>query len=340
VANVIDRLPQELLKELVDETDAFAVENVRLGRGGPFGASVHVYNLNGGDVHAIGTLEANAVIEKGMGSAHAEDQAMNPETISTLKELLSELDADAEPVVIFSSSGESCPACHSKEEILCRTLVQEELLTPGHFVVTYGATYEDTANIAGFNDAPYHYDMQLPKGEGMISIDDEDVADIPFEVRQIFEKSDRPVSVVALEGGRYIYAYEDRKHDLMATSEVAAIRAAAAVQKESGLEEPWNLGEATIYTSTSDVGPLGYAECQWANITQWVSVNHPKAQEWATQEAPDVSNDAFFTVIAHAEYNQPEATLSVHRIEPFENKAQYEWKNKNDKVMYNGIEHS
>lgn len=336
--HVIDKLPQQLLKDLIDETDEFAVENVRLGRGGPFGASIHVYDLNSGAVAAIGKTEANAVLEKGMGSAHAEDQALNPEAIAKLKEFLSNLSDDVAPVVIMSSSGESCPACHSKEEILNRTLIKDGLIAPDHFVVTYGATYQDTADIAGFNDEPYHKDMQKPKGEGMISIDDEDIKDVPQDVREIFEKSDRPVSVIALDDGRYISAHEQRGVDLMATSEVSAIRAAAGLQKSEGLEEPWNLQEATIYTSTSDVGPLGYAECQWANVTRWVAVEHDRAAEWATQEAPDIANDDFFKVISASSYNGAGATIKVHRIEPFENRAQYEWKNKEDRISYNGID--
>lgn len=338
MGNIIDRIPSDLLMDLLNETDEFAVGNVRAERGGPFGASVHVYDLSSNDLTLIGDLEANAVLATGMGSAHAEDQAINPETVETLKSFLRNLPEEAEPVVVFSSSGESCPACHSKEEILNRTLIQEGLLDDGHFVVTYGATYQDTADIAGFNDEPYHKDMQQPKGSGLIKINQSDITDIPAEVQTIFEQSDESVAVIALPDGRYVAGYADRENDLMATSEVSAIRNAATLQKDEGHETPWVLGEASIYTSTSDVGPLGYAECQWADVVNWVAVDHPNAAEWATQEAPDISNDDFFKVIAAPSYNGVGATIAVKRLEPFANKAQHEWKNKEDRVMYNGIE--
>ena len=243
--DIFDVLPDDILKTLVEETDEFAIKNVQSGKGGPFGASVHVYDLVSGDLTMIGDLEANAVIDKGMGSAHAEDQAMNPETVNALKSYLESLSKHSDAVVIFSSSGESCPACHSKEEILNRHLIDEGLLKSGRFAVTYGATYADTANIAGFNDEPYHRDMQKPKGSGMISIDRDNIINIPDEVRQIFEQSDVPVSVIALPDGRFIAGYEDRDADLMATSEVSAIRAATQKLRADGIVESWVLGGAS-----------------------------------------------------------------------------------------------
>ena len=343
MSHLLDRLPADILKELLDETDRFAVENVRADRGGPFGSSIHVYDLNSGTLTAIGDLEANAVLATGMGSAHAEDQAMNPETITALKDFLRAAPETADHVVLFSSSGESCPACHAKEEILSRSLIEEGLLAQGRFVVTYGATFEDTANIAGFNDAPYHDDMQKPRGAGMISVDHKDASDIPAAVARIFEESDKPVSVIVQSGGQIIAGYADRDSDLMATSEVSAIRSAARAQKADGVQTPWDLDGATLYTSTSDVGPLGYAECQWANVTGWVAVEHPRADDWATQEARGISNTAFFDVIAAKQYNDPSSRVAVKRIEPFENKAQHAWRKKLDDsddpsdVLYNGI---
>ena len=62
------------------------------------------------------------------------------------------------------------------------------------------------------------------------------------------------------------------------------------------------------------------------------------AKKWATQEAQGISNDAFFSVIAAPSYNGHGASIAVKRIEPFDNKAQHEWKNKSDRIMYNGIE--
>ncbi len=337
-------IPEKLLHNLLNETDDFAVKTVTEGRGGPFGASIHVYDMKIGEVTQIGEVEANAVLLTGMGSAHAEDQALNPETIDALKGYLRGLETTEGCCVVMSSSGQSCPACHSKQEILARDLIEEGLIKEGQFVVTYGATYKDTADIAGFNDAPYHVDMQKSRADRMIDHQDQGVADIPQAVADIFEKSDQAVAVIAMPDGMLIEGGDNRAHDMMATPEVSAIRNAARIQKSNGAQTPWDLGKATLYTSTKTPGPLGYAECQWANVTQWVSVDHDRADMWATQEAKGIENDRFFNVIAAQNYNLSGATLYVKRLEPFENKAQHTWKRKleseadPDSLLYNGID--
>ena len=329
---------------LLQDTDDFAVENVRKGLGGPFGASVHVYNTRTAELIQIGDLRANAVLSTGMGSAHAEDQAMSPAMIAELRAVLAEAEKPAHNRVIFSSSGQSCPACHAKEEILARTLIQEGLLKSGNFLVHYGATYEDTAEIAGFNDAPYHEDMQKTPTRRMIqTLQSSDGFDVQESISTIFEDAIEPVSVIEMPDGVLYIGYENRADDLMATSEVSAIRAAARAQKEAGADTPWNLGAATLYTSGTP-GPLGYAECQWANVTRWVMVDHARKDDWATQEAPNISNTAFFNIIAAAHYNGPESAITVQRLSPFENKSQYAWKEKlaaeeePSKILYNGAD--
>ncbi len=77
-------LPLEILKKLVEEADLAAVENVREGRGGPFGASLNIINLENNWVMRIGEIAGNAVLETGIGSAHAEDQALSPENVRAL----------------------------------------------------------------------------------------------------------------------------------------------------------------------------------------------------------------------------------------------------------------
>ena len=129
-----DPIPQELLKKLVEEADLAAVENVREGRGGPFGASLNVINLENGHVLRIGQVAGNAVLETGVGSAHAEDQALSPENVRALKANLKDRDS-AKTAVIVASSAESCPACQAKLEILARILVDERLIQLGHFIV-------------------------------------------------------------------------------------------------------------------------------------------------------------------------------------------------------------
>lgn len=339
----IDQLPQDMLENLLNATDEFAVANVKADRGGPFGASIHVYNQDTGGLTLIGDIEANAVLSFGMGSAHAEDQAMKPSNVAALKEHLMTQGNSTDNIVIFSSSGESCPACHSKEEILARTLVEECLIAPGNFVVTYGATFKDTAEVAGFNDEPYHKDMQEPLGTGMIFIKEQKINDIPDKIFGLFLTSPKAAAAVVLPNKKIILGFEDRENDLMATAEVSAIRNACKYQKEQGVETPWDLGGATLYTSTKEIGPLVYAECQWANITNYVAVNHSRAKEMATQEAPDISNAEFFKLIASPDYNRPGSAIEVKNFKNFANKAQWAWREKlaaaedASKILYNGI---
>lgn len=331
-------IPRQTLSTLLNDVDLFAVENVAAGRGGPFGASLHVYDQQNDNMILVGDFAANAVLQTGLSSAHAEDQAMQPGQIARLKKILKKLDKN-HTTVILSSSGESCPACHTKAEILARSLISEKLINSGHFLLTYGATYKDTLEVAGFNDEPYHHDMQKSPDQRMIKIISQNT---PEAIMGIFEKARAPVAIVAHNENIFI-GRQDRKADLMRTAEIDAIRKACLKQKESGSEQPWNLEGATLYmsTSTSGVGPLTYAECQWANITRLVVVEHERSKQFSTKEAPCVSNAELFGIIAQRPYNGTGSSITIiHVPDDFKNKAQFAWKEKLERdgssILYNG----
>lgn len=326
-------IPQEILKKLVDEADMAAVENVREGRGGPFGASLNIINLANHHVLRIGEIAGNAVLETGVGSAHAEDQALSPENVRALKANLKNMNTGKVAVVV-ASSGESCPACHAKIEILARILIDEQLLTPGHFIVAYGATYADTLHVAGFNDEPYHADMTKPESARLIRIDDATGDNLPDAVKQVL--ADAPAVLVT--GDHVIAGQDERRQHFTFVPEVSAMRAACQQRKQSGAAEPWDLQRATLYTRSRHIGPLTYAEAQWANIVRLVRVS---GDDIVQPEAPAVSNDDLFRAIATRPYNNPHSVLRVVRITPFANHGQHEWARLQsinpDLKNYNGV---
>lgn len=326
-------IPQEILKKLVDEADMAAVENVREGRGGPFGASLNIVNLANYHVLRIGNIAGNAVLETGVGSAHAEDQALSPENVRALKANLKNMDAGKVAVVV-ASSGESCPACHAKIEILARILIDEQLLVEGHFIVAYGATYADTLHVAGFNDEPYHADMTKPESARLIRIESAQIDDVPDAVKQVLAGA--PVALVT--GNHVIAGQDERSKHFTFVPEVAAMRAACQQQKQRGAAEPWDLQRATLYTFTPQIGPLAYAEAQWANIARLVRVS---GNQTIAPEAPAISNDDLFRAIATRPYNNPHSVLRVVRMTPFANAGQHEWarlqSTNPDLKNYNGV---
>lgn len=324
---------QEILKNLVEEADLAAVANVRAGRGGPFGASLNLINLTTLDVQRIGAVAGNAVLETGIGSAHAEDQALNADHISALRTALAQT-GPAQACVVVASSGESCPACHAKIEILARILLDQQLILPERFIVAYGASYADTLAVAGFNDAPYHADFNQPAEQRLIACENCALAELTPALQQALAQG----HAVVEKGHSLYHGSDQRPVHFTLTPEVSALRAAALAQKQQGHDSPWDLQRATLYTAAPQIGPLTYAEAQWANIARIVCVKDAPAR---AAEAPGVSNDALFRAIATRPYNNPHSVLRVIRINPFANQGQHEWaklqQSNPDLINYNGV---
>ena len=258
---------------LLAEADKFALKNVDSG-GGPFAAIVAVYDPVSCECVRIGKPSVNAVLDTGIPSAHAEDQWFLPrKNMRDLVQVLSKWKQKGrEPQVIFASSGQSCPSCLTKEEILARYLKKSELVPYSNFIVAYGATFENSARIAGFNDLPYVQDLvrfqQLPLSTtSMVKYRVAKVGDIPVDVAQLFKQASGQLAVVA-RGNEILAVGEDSRYgcDIISTAEVSAIRDACRMQKKDGIEQPWILGDinhinpssekmATLYT-TADNGPL------------------------------------------------------------------------------------
>ena len=335
-------VPGDTLARLVAQADDGAIETVRAGRGGPFGAALYVCGPNGRDMVAIGGVKGNAVLETGMASAHAEDQALCAASVAELRVILKGRNPE-ETAVILASSAESCPACQAKAEILARILIQEKRLLPRHFVVAYGASYAETKAVAGFNDALYHEDMLRPPGQRLISVGSRDFGSLPPEIGLLLlEHPADPAAVIAAGEECFFAGHDRRSEHFVFTREVCAIREACEWRGNRGRAEPWNLGGATLYTFTTEPGPLAYAECQWANVTRWISLTVTGSARWVTQEAPGIGNARLFEAVAARPYNGPESVLRVVQVTPFANKAQQEWRARaaeNPEIfkIYNGI---
>lgn len=310
-------LHPDILPSALDRCDRAALDNVRAGRGGPFAASLHVFDTGTRDWVTVAGPVGNAVLETGLASAHAEDRVIAPDHQLALRNVLATYAPGAAHVYVISSA-ESCPACHAKLEILARQLVAEGKLAPGHFTVVYGASYEDSAAVSGFNDAMYHDDFQLLPGTGMVKHDILTLDQVPEGVRKKLTHaaahSNGAVAVVECADGLFT--------GNGAVPEIAAIHMANITRRRQGAAEPWDLGGATLYSTTQEIGPLLYAECQWSHIGRIVSIPGFGPE---TIEAPGVDNATLFRVIAARPEPHPESFLNFVHIQPFANKAQKEW---------------
>ncbi len=335
--------PQELLRNLLDRTDRFAVETVKAGQGGPFGASIHIYEPALGKTLEIGGLAANAVLSKGMASAHAENEVISPENVAELIKQLQFFNPNTVQVIL-SSSGQSCPACTAKEEILARYLIAKNLILPGNFFVTYGATYRDTKEIAEFDDEPYKLDMGRPAHSRKIRLNSMKLASTPADIQKIFKGASAPVTIIYRKGQILSIGHDLRRvsGDMMATAEVSAIRAASLAAKDNGKDEPWNLLKATLFTPAVDIGPMAYAEGQWSNLKEIVSVTGLSLNQQKLNEASKISNTALFNIVASPD-DKASDVITIIKIEPFKNRAQYAWREllraqaDPSKILYNGI---
>lgn len=153
-----------LWEALLNQSDIFAFETAQyrntdfgfIPKGGPFGAQLWLYHPQG-DLVLVGTEQrpedSNAVVTKGLASAHAEAENLSMSNRVQVAEFLSRNKNGWKVVQI--SSGESCPACRSKQVIFANDLIAAGLIEKGDFHVAFKATYDQTRDIAGFNDAPY-----------------------------------------------------------------------------------------------------------------------------------------------------------------------------------------
>ena len=306
----------QALEDFLEKCDQAALDNVRAGQGGPFAASLHLRHVVADSWITVVPPCCNAVLKTGLSSAHAESCLIAESNIEKLKNALADHELDSVEIYLVSSA-ESCPACHAKLEVLARRLVHDGYLAPGRFHVVYGATYEETESIAGFSDAPYHQDFQKDPGTGLVK----QICAIPGDsllspVESIIRREHASCAVV-LSGKDIVTATGHM-------SETRAIQKMSQLKKDRGDSAPWDLSGSVLYTRTRSIGPVAYAECQWAHIGQWITVDD--GGDAGHPEAPDISNHDLFRVVATRPYTHPQSALRFLRIQPFANLAQKEWR--------------
>ncbi len=356
------------LHALLADADRFAYDNVThnaagesllddfgnpvsgaMPRGGPFGAVLAI-SLPDGSVSTVAPMRGNNVLASGIASQHAEDRAMQPDAIEELirRLLLYKLERRGEgsPIVWMISSAQSCPTCQTKQEILARQLIERDLIAPGHFMTLFGATYDETYEVAGLNDACYADALILacedPCHEGnLVRCCPLDFADAPAPVQKLLARSLEQRAVVWRDGAVYAQSVDQRApHDPFSTAEVSALRAACRRHRSEGEKASW-LVDGALYTTTRRIGPLALTEASWTGMNMIYSVQMPPALaglQRETQEAPGLSNAAFLAHVAHG-YQDQESVMRVFRDMGFQNRAQKMWRRIlkiNNEVLYNG----
>ena len=355
--------PTELVKTIqafLQQTDEHALESVRQDIGGPFGARFLIVAQDG-SIYPVGKNVGNAVVSSGIASRHAEHENWT-QNWDALTGKLRELQGQKK-MLIELSSGESCINCHAKQEIGFQTLFEQGYLYEGQdrAGVVYGATYRQTADVAGFNDLVYLlavqdikdidmdagpdnkiHEQDIKKAKALASGFKHDIsglAEIPEDVADFFEQSEEPVAVLMRDGEIFSVGYDERDKHFTRTPEVVALQKACERQKSLKKDLPWDLGGnqhgVKLYTSTREVGPLMLAEGYWSNALDFVTVQHDRQAEWETKEHPELSNDQFLTHIAKHTHERSGSKLKAYYM-PTENKAQHFWANKDDAVNYDG----
>lgn len=342
----------DLVHHYLDGLDRTAADNVRAGTGGPFSARIVLFTKN-----AEGTctpfhefpITTNMVLKSGIASHHAEAEALDSTHMAALKEhirRLSFVDRLQAPVVVLFSSAQPCMACLTKIEIAARHLVQRKLIAPKDFLLIYGATYAQTEAVAGFYDYAYALDFfsyghEDLKRYHLIRTRCASLNDAPTEVRDIMRNNALIEAALVKEGEILGVGYDQRTpHNLYETAECVAIHAASRALREAGSQTPWNLRGATLYTTNADIGPLSYAEGQWAGITDVVLLKEAaclRAQNTKALDCPDCTNPVFFQKIAQG-YNTPWSAIHVLCDPRFPNLGQQAWAAQTTRVCYNGCE--
>jgi tRNA(Arg) A34 adenosine deaminase TadA len=341
----------DLVHERLSFIDHVAAANVAAGLGGPFSASVLILTRGRKGAYRVShTLPptSNAVLSTGRASAHAEAQAMSPLALRSIETKLRKIlttREQADPRLVFLSSAQPCMACLSKIEIFARHLASFGLLEPRHFTLVYGAPFAETEKIAGFNDYPYALDFVRAGDDErntrplLVPIERVAFRALPETLRLALSIGGGARALVVGKSGRILAFGEDERarSGLFATAECVALANASRVQRDLGMEAPWDLRGATLYTLTQDVGPLAYAEAQWYGVGRIVCVP-PGARGLLlaqTHESRDCRNAFLFSALADG-FNNPKSALAVFRDETHENVAQEAWFLKTDRTMYNG----
>jgi hypothetical protein len=340
---------------VLHQSDLFSFKTAQIDengipKGGPFGAQLWLYHPDEAPV-LVGTEQnpedSNAVVSKGLASAHAEAENLSPENRKKVIDFL-EKDRRQGWKVVQISSGESCPACRSKQVLFALELEKKGLSQRGNFHVAFKATYDGTKRTAGFNDAPYDTTFRaihllgqqgrlnhISSLGGAIAGDDNlrgmlvsnDLIHVPVhfgflnenapaELRTFFDGvgSNSAAAVVTQQGDRILSMAVDQRgqHGIYSfehMSVVQAIHGASQTLRGDDVFDSWDLRRGVLITTTRDIGPLAMAEALWSNLSGVVILPSTGVRDHEN-EFPSLGNQALFNMVA-APYNSENSPIRV-----------------------------
>jgi tRNA(Arg) A34 adenosine deaminase TadA len=302
---------------------------------GPFGAATHAYNIKTGENHIIGDIDSNRVNRDGP-TAHAEAVNLYPNRIPSVEEFLEGIKKDQDWVLLFVSTGESCPSCNTKQQIYVGDWIRRGLITRDRVMNVFGADYDMTQETAGFSDKIQLEDMQkFPNGGGKADFLEGGILNYPQDVRDFLEGSNLPASVVLENGEIVSVGYDERKDsDLISTPEVSAIRKASRLKEERRLGEAWNLSNMILISPTSMAdAPLARSTAFWASIARMHTVRSDIFVGRETKESSYLTNEALYKAVTNRDFGSYGPSSLIHILQvredslgnKFENLAQKAW---------------
>ncbi len=305
----------------------------RFPRGGPFGATLALFNERG-EAEILGAPCVNAVMESGIASRHAEHEALSPANLQLLSERLRAAKAKKEKrLAVLFASAQPCPTCQTKIEIVARFLAREGLLPLGRFLSVYGMSYDETEKLASFNDRGYACALRLASGDSrhagsLLRRRFCPIEDAPENIRLFFAKaSKKNVAAVVRENEIYATGTDARTPmDRFATAEVSAIRNACLAYRKEGHKDSWTV-EGTLYTPCAEMGPLLFSEAAWTGIKDLVHValqSEPPGLQEEMRETEELSNTAFLRLLADG-YEQEGLAARVFRSPSPPDEAHKTW---------------
>ena len=347
---------------ILEESSAFAFKTVLEGKGGPFGAQLWAVNKQTGEMVLFGSLDqmqdSNAVVSKGIASAHAEAENLSEKNRKRATLFFAENQTEnMDWELLQISSGESCPSCRSKQILFAQELKSNGLIANQGFNVLFKGTYEQTHQVAKFNDQPLDMAFRvidqlglLDKPEGLFglqkaiqdnvllnhmatmkepqliynAVDMVKSTDISSEVVSLFEKAgDGPFAVILTKEGKILsYAADEREYpgQFEKSAIISALHQASQSRRAAGAFASWDLEGATLITNIRDIGPSAYAETLWSSLSgvQVIEEFTSDDIDMAAREIENISNREAFQLVA-AEYNIPGAAINVRFNDRFKN---------------------
>ncbi len=331
----VHQVPQTLLLTWLNQADVCTQQRVLTDEPapGPFGASTYAYNIRTKQSVQIGNIDSNRVNRDGP-AAHAEAVALYPDRAQQIDDFLIANKDDKDWVLIFESTGQSCPSCNSKQQIYVSDWIARDLIDESRVINAYGATYDMTLETAGFSDKIQLDDMQqFPNGGDQNSFSETRLSQYPSTVISTFADSNRPVAVV-FENGQIVGVGVDerRRANLIATAEVNAVQVASRLKQDLGMNEPWDLNDAVLLSPTDMASaPLARATGFWAKISDYRTVKG--FENKATQESPLLDNQRLYEAVVDTRYGSYGPSSLIHTFQVrhdgqdgrFENLAQKAW---------------